>query len=134
MSLKILIYYIFIKKSCVPKIIIICKNNYSCQLFSKKCSLINAGTVLTMPWVLNVPVFWICQDWLHKVLNILEYAWIISDYAWMSKYMPGYTRVCLNIPKFTWMAFALNFFIVILCSIERVITYFKVCTKLEAIV
>ena len=44
-----------------------------------------------------------------------------------------YAGICVNMPKSTWMAFISYFLIVILCLVERMVTYLKVYTKLEVI-
>ena len=48
--------------------------------------------------------------------------------------MSEYAGLCVNMPKSAGMVFVLHFFIVILYLHERVVTYFNVYTKLEAIV
>ena len=74
-----------------------------------------------MPRILNNPAFWfwIYQGSIYnRVLNMLlvlimsgfwiyhgsKYAWVIqsSEYAWM---IPGYAKLCLNVPKSDWVAF-----------------------------
>ena len=48
--------------------------------------------------------------------------------------MSQYARTCVNMPKSAQMAFVLYFSIVILCLLERVVTYFTVYIKLEFLV
>ena len=57
-----------------------------------------------------------------------------SDYTWIYLNMSEYAGIRVNMPKSVWMAFALHFSIVIPCLLERLITYFNIYTKLEAIV
>ena len=45
--------------------------------------------------ILNILEFWIC----HRVTQGSEYTWIILEYA----------RICVNMTKSVWMAFALHF-------------------------
>ena len=75
--------------------------------------------------VVNIPEFWICflfwlcqvsgyttvlnMPGLHRVLDMLEYAWVISRHAWL----------CPNEPKFVWIAFALELHILIPYLQER---------------
>ena len=40
---------------------------------------------------------------LHRVLIMMEYAWVILGYTWL----------CLNVPKYVWMAFVMHLPIVI---------------------
>ena len=88
--------------------------------------------------VLNMPGFWVCQvSEYTRVLNMPRFSiYHDSEYAFCSVYarvlnMPGlqrvlkmpmlclclnmfeYARICVNIPSSVWMAFVLNFFIVI---------------------
>ena len=54
--------------------------------------------------VLNMSVFWIYHSFNYvRVAQGSKYAWII----------PGYILLCLNVPKFVWMAFTLHSPIVI---------------------
>ena len=48
--------------------------------------------------------------------------------------MSQYARTCVNMPNSAQMAFVLYFSIVILCLLERVVTYFTVYIKLEFLV
>ena len=67
--------------------------------------------------VLNIP-------WLHRVLDMSEYTWIIPDYAWLCRNMLDYARICLNIAKSAWIAFVLHVPIVIPCPLEYIFTCF----------
>ena len=40
---------------------------------------------------------------LHRVLNLPEYAWIISKHAWICLNMPKYVLISLNLPE--WLLF-----------------------------
>ena len=59
-----------------------------------------------------------------------EFAWIYLNSSWIYLNLLECPRICVNMPKFVWMAFVLYFLIVIPGLLERVITYMK----LEAIV
>ena len=52
------------------------------------------GRALNMPQflILNIPVFWICRGY-------TEYAWIISEHAWICLNIPKYAWMCLNVPE-----------------------------------
>ena len=54
--------------------------------------------------------------------------------GWIFLDMSEYTGICVNFPKFAWMAFVLYFPIVIPCLLESVVSYFNVYTKLEVLV
>ena len=92
---------------------------------------------LNMPLVLNLPRLWINQGSeyvrLHRVLNMPEYVCVIMP-GWICMGMSEYANICVHMPKSAWMAFALYFPIVMPCLLERVLTYFNVCTKLEVFV
>ena len=99
--------------------------------------------VRKVPWVLNMPGFWICL-WLWisqcsehtKVLNMSvfwiyqssEYAWIIPEYAWLCLNMSEYAWICLKLAE--GLLFYISF-VLYLSSLEYVVTYFNVYTKLE---
>ena len=89
---------------------------------------------LNKPLVLNLPNFWINQGSEYvrsnRVLNMPKYAWLCLA-EWTCMDMSEYADICVNMPKSSWMAFALYFPIVIPCLLERVLTYFNVCRKLE---
>ena len=53
--------------------------------------------------VLNMWGFWIYHGQHARVTHGSQYVWIIHEYAWL----------CLNIPKSSWMAFALHLAILI---------------------
>ena len=91
------------------------------------------GKVLSMPLVLNIPEFWIAKDSKYvsgsqcvRVLDIQgfsgfecariyqsfkyarvtqgsEFAWIISEYAWICLIMSGYVWICLNMLEYAWI-------------------------------
>ena len=100
--------------------------------------------------VLNKPGFWIYQGSEYasgseyfRVTQGSVYAWIcliMSNWIclimsnWICLILSEYAAICTNMPKSAWMAFALDFSIVIPCLLERVITYFDVYAKLEVLV
>ena len=93
---------------------------------------------LNMPLVLNLPMFWIYQGSeyvrVHRVLKMSEYAWLcLAKYAWICLNMLEYAWICLNLSE-PWMAFVLYFPFVVPCLLERIVTYFKVYTKLQVLV
>ena len=67
---------------------------------------------------------------LYRILNMPQYARIIFEHSWICLNMPKYVWVCLNLSE--WFLFC--FLIVILCLLERVVTYFNLYRKLEVIV
>ena len=97
--------------------------------------------VLNIPRILICLWFWICQGseqtrvlnmlgltgfWI--CLNMLDYVWLnMTGYVWICRYMREYAQICLN-------GFCFIFPYVIPCLLERVLTYFNVCTKLEVFV
>ena len=72
--------------------------------------------VLNMPMVLNIIWLWIHQGseyasglnvlGLHRVLNMPEFVWIISGYAWIC--IPEYAWICLNLHE--WVLFYVSSF------------------------
>ena len=97
----------FGKILCMPPVLNIpgfrrCFCRWMCQSFG--CT-----RVLNMPLVLNMTGFWIYQSSEYaRVTQGSEYAWIISEYAWICLIIvnvPEYAGKCMNIPKSVWIAF-----------------------------
>ena len=57
---------------------------------------------------------------LHRTL------WICLNYAWLCMTLPEYARICINMPKHSWMVFALHTPIETLCLLELFVTYFNI--------
>ena len=113
--------------------------------------------VLNIPWVLNIPEFWIrlsfwiCQGseyarftqdsvWnmpdsyiCHgseyiRVLNMPVLLKVLNN-CWICLNMYEYIWVCTNILKSGWMAFVLHLPIAVPCLLSRVVTFFNVYMK-----
>ena len=114
--------------------------NYLRKTLQRRC-LTEFWTYL---WFYNVSEFWRYQSseytsgseyarvlnmlmW-NRVLNMLEYAWLIPEYVWLCLNMPECALICLHLPQ--WLL-VLHFSIVIPCLPKRVVTYFNVYTKLD---
>ena len=77
--------------------------------------------------VLNIPGSWICMNnsW---ICQAPEYAWIIPEYTWLCLNMSEYAWICLKLAE--GLLFYISF-VLYLSSLEYVVTYFNVYTKLE---
>ena len=94
----------------------------------RRVSMVFQGSEYTR--VLNMPE-------LHRILNMpmessvlylydmREYAWVIPEYVWLFLNKSEYTGICVNMPKYAWSAFAWLVAILILCLLERVVTFFN---------
>ena len=60
---------------------------------------------------------------LHRVLNMLEYAWIIPEYAWLCLNMTEYAWIYINMPESIWVAFVFHVLVVITCLLECIVIY-----------
>ena len=62
--------------------------------------------------ILHIPEFWICQGYTGFRI-CLNKSWIclsMPDNVWICLgNMPEYVRICVNIPKYAWMAFGFTF-------------------------
>ena len=106
--------------------------------------------VLSTPPVLNMPGFWIAQDFEYvpglefvRVLDLPDF-WIYQRYSefriclnmpyyvWMCLNMLEYVQICLNGFCFTFFVFTICFTIPFL--LEHVVTYLNFHRRLEVIV
>ena len=61
--------------------------------------------------ILNIPEFWICQGYTGFRI-CLNNSWIclnMPDYVWIFLNMSEYGGICMDMPKSSWIAFALHF-------------------------
>ena len=99
--LNLLKYAFFIHSACIT-------------CLSRRC--------LHIPLVLNMPGFSVCRGYTGF--------WVCLNNSWTSLNMPEYVEICRNVPKSTWVAFAL----IPHSLFECVVTYFNVYIKLEVLV
>ena len=83
----------------------------------------------------DVPGFWIYQSYGHaRVTQRSEYAWAISEYAWLCLDMSKYAEICVNVAISAWIAFVLHFPISAFSFAKHVVTYLNVYKRQEVIV
>ena len=80
--------------------------------------------------VLNVLVSDFEYTWVLNMPGLIRF-WLCLNNSWTCLNMPGYAKICMNMPKSACMAFLL-FPIIIPCLPECMINYFNVYTKPEA--
>ena len=78
--------------------------------------------------VVNIPGFWKKKGSEYaRIVQDCEYAWKVLKYGQICLNISEYPGICVNMPKSTWMAFILYFLSVIICLVEDLVTYFKLC-------